>query len=100
VAGGVGAGQTDDGGVMMKLTYTHKGWFGLCPVFIGDIEADGPDGPCIKARHWLLDWLFDLSIALMDAVMSVQEMLGREPEGYFVAISKKLHAPIVEEVPE
>jgi hypothetical protein len=85
---------------MMKLTYTHLGWFGFCPVFIGNIEADGPDGPCIKARHWLLDWLFDLSIALMDAVMFVQEMLGSEPEGYFVAIGKKLDAPIVDLVEE
>ena len=85
---------------MLTLTYTHKGWFGLCPVFIGGHEAGHPDGPCIKARHWLLDWLFDLSVALMDAVMFVQESLGSEPAGYFVAIGKKLDAPIVDHVKE
>lgn len=21
---------------------THKGWFGICPVYIGGIESDGP----------------------------------------------------------
>jgi hypothetical protein len=85
---------------MLALTYTHKGWFGLCPVFIGNIEADGPDGPCIKARHWSLEWLFDLSAALMDAVMFVQGLLGGDPPGYFVAIGAKLDAPIVDHVKE
>lgn len=30
------------------VTFTHKGWFGLCPVYIGDINTEGP---CLDPRH-------------------------------------------------
>jgi len=38
--------------------YTHKGWFGLCPVFICSPEDECPD---IIARHLLLEPLMTLS---------------------------------------
>lgn len=27
----------------MKLTFTHEGWFGICPVYIANLNSDEPD---------------------------------------------------------
>ncbi len=27
---------------LTSVTYTHKGWIGLCPVYIGDPDTDEP----------------------------------------------------------
>lgn len=38
-----------------QLEYTHIGWIGLCPVYIGDLDKEGP---CVKVRYpWLEYWL-------------------------------------------
>lgn len=26
----------------MKVTLTHKGWFGICPVYLGDLDGKAP----------------------------------------------------------
>jgi len=26
----------------MKILLTHKGWFGLCPVYFGNLDTDAP----------------------------------------------------------
>lgn len=31
------------------MTYTHKGWFGICPVYFSRPESDAPG---IDPRHW------------------------------------------------
>lgn len=43
---------------MTSVTITHKGWFGLCPVYMGDL---GSDAPFVAARSPWLEPLFDLS---------------------------------------
>lgn len=43
---------------MDEITYTHKGWFGLCPVYIAE---PGSIDPYIEARRPYLGWLLDLS---------------------------------------
>lgn len=43
---------------MDEITYTHKGWFGLCPVYIAEPLANDP---WIDARYPCTDWLIDLS---------------------------------------
>lgn len=35
--------------------FTHKGWFLICPIYIGDIDSDAP---LVAERHWLLKPLF------------------------------------------
>ena len=30
-------------------TFTHKGWLGICPVYIGGLDDEGP---VIAERHW------------------------------------------------
>lgn len=42
----------------LKVTYTNKGWFGLCPVYFANLDSEAPD---IHPRHWSLEWLMDLS---------------------------------------
>ena len=32
---------------------THKGWFGLCPVYLGEIETDCP---IVEPRRGIPDW--------------------------------------------
>jgi hypothetical protein len=45
------------------ITYTHKGWIGLCPVYLANIGADAPNvAPRLPSTDWLLHlslWLFD-----------------------------------------
>ena len=43
----------------MKIT--HVGWFGMCPVYLGNIYSDCPD---VKARRpWLHRWfLFNIEL--------------------------------------
>lgn len=37
----------------MKLTrtFTHRAWFGVCPVYMGDIDSQAPH---VHPRHWSL----------------------------------------------
>lgn len=43
---------------------THKGWFGICPIYMGDVYSDAP---VIVERHWSLKPLMKLSHALQVA---------------------------------
>lgn len=54
------------------VTYSHKGWFGMCPVYVGDVQSNAPD---VIARHPLLEpllhfcvWLQEVSIATCSLV--------------------------------
>lgn len=40
---------------------THKGWLGLCPVYIGDLDSAGP---VVEPRWRVLAWLMPVSEAL------------------------------------
>lgn len=79
----------------VTMRYTHKGWMGFCPIYVGDLDAEWP---CLKARHWSLDWLLDLSVALMDAAMFCIEAMGGQPRGYMIHIGDELDAPMVDKV--
>ena len=46
----------------LPVKLTHKGWFGFCPVFFGNLESVAP---LVVERHWLLlpimilnEWIF------------------------------------------
>lgn len=55
----------------MKVTvsYTHKGWMGLCPVYLAD--PYGPN-PRVDARHAWLEWLHDLSLGIFRFLMQIR----------------------------
>ncbi|MEY2689720.1 MAG: hypothetical protein RL375_3919 [Pseudomonadota bacterium] len=53
----------------IQVTFTHKGWFGLCPVYFADLDRDSP---MVEPRHWAwapLMWLSEgaFSLAFMFA---------------------------------
>lgn len=78
----------------VKIELTHKGWFGLCPVYIGD-----PDGemPMIDPRHWAFSPLLWFSEFLF--FICIELILLAKPDaepGYPLSITGKLRRPIVE----
>lgn len=42
----------------MKIQFTHKGWFGLCPIYLANVDSDAP---YIEPRFMLTSWLISLS---------------------------------------
>ena len=73
------------------VTYTHKGWMGLCPVYMAD--PYGPE-PAVDARHAWLEWLHDLSLAVFDLLISIKMRLDPEYEpGWPMVITGELHPP-------
>ena len=51
------------------VSYTHKGWFLLCPIYIGDIDSEAP---CLEERLAIFypllvlsELLFGLAVELM-----------------------------------
>lgn len=60
---------------------THKGWFGLCPIYMGTMDGD-ESAPLIVERHWVFVPLFLLSeliFSVMFAAISLFD-LTYEPE--------------------
>jgi hypothetical protein len=45
------------------ISYTHKGWIGLCPVYIANRHSASPD---VNPRYPLTMWLLYLSLWLFD----------------------------------
>lgn len=46
---------------MQIVMFTHKGWFGLCPVYMAEVETESPR---IEPRLPLTGWLIHLSAAI------------------------------------
>lgn len=59
---------------MPKLT--HKGWFLLCPVYLADINTDGP---YVEERRFIPVWWFSFSACLVDVFLSIAVQMGYEP---------------------
>ena len=53
--------KQENGETYERVTLTHKGVYGICPIYIDDPFIDG-GGMCIEVRHWIfmpLFWLTD-----------------------------------------
>ena len=53
------------------MEFTHKGWFGVCPVYLAEIETDAP---LVEPRHWVfapLFWFSDVSFRILIGVASI-----------------------------
>ena len=55
------------------VTYTHKGWFGLCPVYFADLDGEAPE---VGERHALLLPLMLLSEGLFAIVAAITAPLA------------------------
>jgi hypothetical protein len=60
---------------MSEHTLTHKGWFGLCPVYYAELKSEAP---VVVERHWTLEPLFWLSTAFYDCIGFVFDALGSD----------------------
>lgn len=58
-------------------TFTHKGWFGICPVYLADLESDAP---LIDPRHWVLAPLMWASEVMYAVVFHVRGFMDPEFE--------------------
>ena len=47
----------------MQVPFTHKGWFGLCPVYMADVETDSVR---LEPRIPFTGWLINLSAEIFN----------------------------------
>lgn len=76
---------------MSTVLITHRGWLGLCPVYIGDAKSPTP---FIDPIHWSLGWLMWLSFWLFDLAALSLDFLGCEYiDGYKLSSVTRLDQP-------
>jgi hypothetical protein len=74
-------------------SYTHKGWFGLCPVHLGNLEDDAPN---IDPRHPMLSPLMDLSEVLFGLMFQIAHAMNPSYEPLFpLRVTGQLSPPII-----
>lgn len=61
----------------MKATYTHKGWFGICPVYLAKIETDAP---VVEPRWRFLGCLLVLSEAVFGLIIYIATAINPDYE--------------------
>lgn len=77
---------------MASVTFTHYGWFGLCPILISGHDTDLPT---FQPRYDYTDWLFDFSDWMFDRCNDILSWLNEDYEpGFPYRISGKLETPI------
>lgn len=77
------------------VTYTHKGWFGVCPVYLADIDNYG-GGPTVDARHGTLEWLMDLSEAVFGSYFHIRTTFDAEYQPMWpIVVTGELVKPVV-----
>lgn len=80
----------------MKVTLQHRGWFGICPVHIGDIESDCP---FLIERHWAFQPLFVISEFMFAATAAVASLLDDDFEPMRpIRVTGELAEPIVHDL--
>jgi hypothetical protein len=52
---------------MTEVIFTHKGWIGLCPVYVANPKKECPE---VEIRYPGTGWLLDLSLWLFDLIGS------------------------------
>ena len=77
--------------MMDEITYTHKGWFGLCPVYI---ESPYSDEPGMEARYPYTDWLMTLSVWIYSVCFRLFEV---DNPMWPMRVTGELEDPIVVE---
>lgn len=74
------------------VTLTHKGWFGLCPVYYAGLDTDAP---FVDPRHWLMQPLMWFSEAMYDLFFVVISALTDYPDqGWPLVITGELRIPV------
>jgi hypothetical protein len=76
--------------MILKTTYTHKGWFFLCPVYLNASEGDGM---AVTARKSWLDGWFRMNLDFFDLVAS----FSHNEEPFPFKVTGRLAKPFVRE---
>lgn len=82
----------------MRVAFTHCGWFGVCPVYMADIDGEAP---VVHPRHILLAPLFWLSEALFALLSLIASGVCPQWEPVWpLRVTAELRRPLVREYPD
>ena len=77
---------------MSKCVLTHRGWFLVCPVYVGNLDTDCP---VLEPRRPWLAWLEDVSIVLFDVAVALRQCVDPAYEADFpIILTGGLEEPI------
>lgn len=75
----------------LTVTYTHKGWLGLCPCYFAALDTDCPH---VLERHWSLAWLLDMSNFITDTMGMLATLVNADAHVPFVLrVTGRLNPP-------
>jgi hypothetical protein len=75
------------------LTFTHKGWFGICPVYFKDLESEAP---FVVPRHPILAPLLILSEAMYRLVFWCGQAMSHSFQPFWpLTVTGELSPPVV-----
>ena len=75
-----------------EVEFTHRGWFGLCPIIISDLDSGSP---IIEARWACLDWFLTVNEFIQDKRIDFMMALDDNFEPSFsILVSGELDNPI------
>lgn len=63
--------------VIHGTSYTHKGWFFMCPIYL---NADDGEGMAVMARSKWLDWWFDVQDLIFGVMVFIFSAVDSEYE--------------------
>lgn len=71
-------------------SFTHKGWFGICPVYVGDLETDCPN-VTPRWENWVTTALFLVSHYSFMAFFTVADIVNPDWQpGFPLLITEEL----------
>lgn len=80
---------------MKPTLFTHKGWFGFCPIYLADTYSEGPTVVERRPLFIPLMWLSEFGFA---CALSARQLLGDQSEPLFpLRITGELIPPISED---
>lgn len=70
--------------------FTHYGWFGLCPVYLGGVETDDPK---VAERNGIPEWWFDFNELIFQALnASIQAFKPEHEPVYMIRVGCEIEA--------
>lgn len=69
---------------------THKGWFGICPVYFANLDSDAP---LVVERHWSLLPLMLLSESCFGIVFALASLLTDFEPQWPLRVTGELDTP-------
>lgn len=73
--------------------YSHVGWFGICPVYVGELDSDEPH-ITPRVENWFFEFLFEVSVAGFETFFTAADLLfPKWQPGYPLFITGVLLVP-------